>query len=155
MSTKKSDSGLEESGWYRAFLANIKTRIRTAQYEALRAANKELVSLYWDMGRLSLERQKESGWGKAVVERLAHDLQVEFPGVRGFSDQNQRGLCECLTFEHSLSNEAGEYLKGSHFHREMKGSYDRIPNRTLLCLGRVVLSTELKATNLSFLRLLI
>lgn len=88
MSTKKSDSGLEESGWYHAFLANIKTRIRTAQYEALRAANKELVSLYWDLGRLIVERQDKEGWGAAVIEKLAKDLQLEFPGKQGFSARN-------------------------------------------------------------------
>jgi len=70
------------------FLTDIKTRIKSAQYEALRAVNRELVTLYWDLGRLIVERQTQDGWGKAVVERLAHDLQIEFPDVRGFSDQN-------------------------------------------------------------------
>ncbi|MBE0537252.1 MAG: DUF1016 family protein [Phycisphaerae bacterium] len=64
------------------------TRIRRGQYQALRAANKELVDLYWDIGE-SLHRKQESlGWGKSVVETLASDLQIEFPGRNGFSAQN-------------------------------------------------------------------
>lgn len=66
----------------------MKERIRSAQYEALRAVNKELIALYWDIGRMIGERQQEKGWGKAVVETLAKDLQVEFPGVSGFSASN-------------------------------------------------------------------
>ncbi|SAL70955.1 hypothetical protein AWB70_07279 [Caballeronia cordobensis] len=73
---------------YTALLAEIKTRIQSAQYAALRAVNKELVGLYWDIGRLIVERQKSSGWGKAVVAQLAADLQTDFPGTGGFSASN-------------------------------------------------------------------
>ena len=88
MSTKKSDDGVLESGWYLSFLADIKIWIRSAQYEALRAANKEPLSLYWDLGRLIVERQDKEGWGAAVIEKLAKDLQLEFPGKQGFSARN-------------------------------------------------------------------
>src|SRR6266849_2408303 len=57
-------------------------------YEALKTVNKELISLYWDIGRMIVERQKGKTWGKAVVERLAKDLQAEFPGMQGFSAAN-------------------------------------------------------------------
>jgi predicted nuclease of restriction endonuclease-like (RecB) superfamily len=73
---------------YVNFFAEVKTRIRTAQYEALKAVNKELVGLYWDLGKMISEKQKEKGWGKSVVENLARDLQNEFPGQRGFSETN-------------------------------------------------------------------
>jgi predicted nuclease of restriction endonuclease-like (RecB) superfamily len=69
-------------------LGEVKERIRSAQYEALKAVNKELVGLYWDIGRLIVERQDVEGWGKAVVEQLAADLRTEFPGVGGFSASN-------------------------------------------------------------------
>ena len=77
-----------ESGGYLELLADIKQRIRSAQYEALKAVNKELIALYWDIGRIIQERQKGSTWGKAVVEHLADDLQKEFPGIQGFSARN-------------------------------------------------------------------
>lgn len=73
---------------YATVLAEIQGRIRAAQYDALRAVNRELVTLYWDIGRMIAERQQEGTWGKAVVETLAHDLQREFPGMSGFSARN-------------------------------------------------------------------
>ena len=76
------------SNFYRALLGEVKERIRSAQYEALKAVNKEMVGLYWDIGRLIVERQDVEGWGKAVVEQLAADLRTEFPGVGGFSASN-------------------------------------------------------------------
>jgi len=73
---------------YKELLGKIKQRIRSAQYEALRAVNKELISLYWDIGQMIVERQKEETWGKSVVKRLAEDLRAEFPGITGFSASN-------------------------------------------------------------------
>lgn len=73
---------------YGQLLVEVKERIRSAQYAALKAVNTELVGLYWDLGRMIVERQEQSGWGKSVVERLSQDLRKEFPGVAGFSVQN-------------------------------------------------------------------
>jgi len=73
---------------YATAFAEIKERIRRAQYAALKSVNKQLVGLYWDIGRIILERQAAEGWGKSVVERLSADLRQEFPGVGGFSVQN-------------------------------------------------------------------
>jgi len=73
---------------YKNFFFEIKERIYKAQYEALRQVNKELINLYWDIGKLIIEKQEKHKWGKAVVETLALDLQKEFPGIKGFSSQN-------------------------------------------------------------------
>ncbi len=73
---------------YANLLRDVKERIRSAQYAALKAVNKELIALYWDIGRMIVERQQGESWGKAVVENLAHDLQNEFPGIQGFSVRN-------------------------------------------------------------------
>jgi len=73
---------------YAAVLGEIKARVRAAQYEALRAVNRELVTLYWDIGRMIVERQQGDSWGQAVVKTLASDLQTEFPGMSGFSASN-------------------------------------------------------------------
>lgn len=69
-------------------LVEIKQRIRSAQYEALRAVNKELIALYWDIGQMIVTRQQGETWGKSVVEQLARDLQAEFAGISGFSARN-------------------------------------------------------------------
>ena len=73
---------------YGALLVAVKERVRAAQYQALKAVNKELVGLYWDIGRMIVGRQTDQSWGQAVVERLATDLRQEFPGIKGFSVQN-------------------------------------------------------------------
>lgn len=73
---------------YLHFLLEIKQRIREAQYAALKTVNKELIQLYWDLGKKIVERQEKYGWGKSIVETLARDLQKEYPGVKGFSIQN-------------------------------------------------------------------
>ncbi len=73
---------------YAGLLGAIKERIRSAQYAALKAANTEHIGLYWDIGRMIVERQQGDSWGKSVVQRLASDLQKEFPGVQGYSSQN-------------------------------------------------------------------
>jgi predicted nuclease of restriction endonuclease-like (RecB) superfamily len=73
---------------YKGLLTDIKQRIKSAQYEALKTVNKELIRLYWDIGRMIIERQKGDTWGKSIVEQLAKDLQKEFPGIGGFSSSN-------------------------------------------------------------------
>jgi len=73
---------------YVEFVTEIKSRIREAQYSALKVVNNELIGLYWDIGKGIIERQEKYSWGKAVVEKLAFDLQKEYPGVHGFSAAN-------------------------------------------------------------------
>lgn len=73
---------------YTDWLADLKTRIHTAQQRAALAVNRELVLLYWQIGRDILARQAEQGWGAKVIERLAHDLRSAFPDMKGFSRAN-------------------------------------------------------------------
>ena len=73
---------------YAALLAEVKERVRSAQYAALKAVNKELVGLYWDIGRLIVSRQADAAHGAAIAEQLAADLRQEYPGVSGYSRRN-------------------------------------------------------------------
>ncbi|KKF99581.1 PDDEXK nuclease domain-containing protein [Methanosarcina mazei] len=77
-----------ETSEYETLFGEVKNRILKGQYEALKAVNRELISVYWDIGKLIVERQKNETWGKSVVDQLSRDLQKEFPGVRGFSASN-------------------------------------------------------------------
>jgi predicted nuclease of restriction endonuclease-like (RecB) superfamily len=70
---------------YRQALETIKQRIQTAQVRAVWAVNAELLNLYWDIGRQLQQWQSERGWGAAVVEQMALDLQAAYPGIKGFS----------------------------------------------------------------------
>jgi predicted nuclease of restriction endonuclease-like (RecB) superfamily len=73
---------------YARFIAGIKERIRTAQVKAALAANAELVLHYWEIGSDILASQKHEGWGAKVIDRLAADLQREFPKLAGYSGRN-------------------------------------------------------------------
>lgn len=73
---------------YLDFLAQLKSRIARARLKAVRAVNRELVELYWDMGLAIKEKQAVHGWGDAVVKNIALDLVAAFPGNSGFSASN-------------------------------------------------------------------
>lgn len=73
---------------YSNFIKEIKQRIYKSQYEALKAVNKALISLYWEIGEEIYNQQQQKGWGKSIVEVLAAELQKEFPGIKGFSARN-------------------------------------------------------------------
>ncbi len=77
-----------QSGEYKDFLGAIKAQIKQAQIQAMVKVNQELTLLYWNIGNLILLRQKEFGWGNAVITQLAKDLKQEYPTMSGFSHRN-------------------------------------------------------------------
>ena len=83
MSTKSPSSVL-----YAGLLADIKQRVRYAQTRAWLSVNAELIRLYWEIGAMIDSRQRQEGWGSAVIPRLASDLHNELPEEKGFSERN-------------------------------------------------------------------
>lgn len=73
---------------YRDFLQQLKDDVRSSQLRATLSVNRELVLLYWRIGRQILERQERQGWGAKVIERLSADLRREFPEMKGLSARN-------------------------------------------------------------------
>lgn len=73
---------------YADLLGQIKQRIRQGQVKAVLSANAEMIAMYWDVGRMILDRQNLEGWGAAVIPRLSRDLRNELPEVKGFSERN-------------------------------------------------------------------
>lgn len=73
---------------YTDWLTELKTRIHSAQQRAALSVNRELILLYWQIGRDILERQAQQAWGAKVIERLSHDLRSAFPDMKGFSRAN-------------------------------------------------------------------
>lgn len=73
---------------YKKWVVELKTRIQSAQVKAAVAVNRELLELYWDLGREICEKQKVANWGDGLIEQLAKDLSAAFPGVKGFSRAN-------------------------------------------------------------------
>lgn len=82
---------------YLNFKNEITARIRSAQYEALKAVNKEMIALYWEVGKRITEQQTALGWGKSVVENLSRDIQKEFPGIKGFGVSNMWDMARFYT----------------------------------------------------------
>ena len=77
---------------YTAWLGEVKSRIQSARISAARSVNRDLILLYWDIGRGIVEKQEELGWGESVIERLSGDLRRAFPETRGFSPRNLRDM---------------------------------------------------------------
>lgn len=91
---------LSKSTEYQSLLASLKQRIQEAQVRAGLAVNRELVLLYWSIGREILSRQQEQGWGAKVIDSLARDLRRSFPGMQGLSPRNlkyMRAFAEAWT----------------------------------------------------------
>ena len=73
---------------YQELLAELKERIRSAQLRAGVAVNREMIVLYWQIGRDILIRQEKEGWGTKVIDRLAADLRRAYPDMTGLSPRN-------------------------------------------------------------------
>ena len=88
--------------FYGRFVEGIKKRIRTAQIRAALAANAQLVLHYWEVGRDILASQKREGWGAKIIDRLANDLQQEFPKLSGYSARNLKYMFVAVQPDHRL-----------------------------------------------------
>jgi predicted nuclease of restriction endonuclease-like (RecB) superfamily len=73
---------------YRQFIEDLKARVTAARISAARAVNRDLILLYWDIGRAIVEKQQVLGWGESVVEMVSADLRRGFPQINGFSPRN-------------------------------------------------------------------
>ncbi|MBM4049766.1 MAG: DUF1016 domain-containing protein [Planctomycetes bacterium] len=104
---KASMSDLTRLEGYAELLKDVKARIQAARTRAALAVNRELIVLYWDMGRMIVERQHQHGWGDAVIDRLSLDLRREFPDNTGFS---RRNLYLMRQF-HLTYRDAGEFVQ--------------------------------------------
>ena len=86
--TREGKPSAARPAGYANLLEGVKDRVRAAQLRAVVSVNRELILLYWDIGKIIVESQKTKGYGKQVVERLADDLHGAFPKMDGFSPRN-------------------------------------------------------------------
>ena len=111
------DQDLSVPSGYPELLESLKERVRTAQVRAALAVSRELVLLYWSIGRDILARQEREGWGTHVIERLGRDLQTAFPGVGGFSPRSlkyMRTFAEAWPEEEKVQQVAALLPWGHH-----------------------------------------
>lgn len=79
---------------YAALLKQVKARVVLAQKKAIYAANEEMLSMYWDIGKLLYESQKQIGWGNNALEQLSRDLKNDYPKIKGFSARICRSMIQ-------------------------------------------------------------
>lgn len=108
---KPEEKAAESFAGYDEFLNDLKSRIQTAQVRAGLAVNRELILLYWNIGREILSRQAAQGWGAKVITQLAKDLKSAFPEMKGFSRTNllyMRLFAETYADEQFVQQVAGQ-----------------------------------------------
>jgi hypothetical protein len=99
----KNDLAILATADYRKFIEELKARVTDARISAAGHVNRDLILLYWDIGRAIVEKQKTLGWGESVVETVAADLRRAFPGARGFSANNVWLMRQFVSETRSLS----------------------------------------------------
>ena len=85
---EKSEPGKDDFKDYGSLLKEIKQKVRTSQIKAALSVNKDLIALYWEIGRSIYRKQGEEGWGAKTIEKLAKDLKESFPHAKGYSRTN-------------------------------------------------------------------
>jgi len=83
-----ADTTMLTTAEYRQLIEDLKARVTAARISAARAVNRDLILLYWDVGRAIVEKQQALGWGESVVEMVSADLRRAFPQINGFSPRN-------------------------------------------------------------------
>jgi predicted nuclease of restriction endonuclease-like (RecB) superfamily len=112
---------------YLGFVAELKARIQSARISAARSVNRDLILLYWDIGRGIVEKQQTAGWGDAVVERLAADLRAAFPDLRGLSVANLWRMKQLY-----LAHTSPEFLAQAV--RETQAKRGKFPTKAVPCI---------------------
>lgn len=74
---------------YKEIFKNIKNEILKSQYKAMQVVNRELIFMYWNIGKIILENAK---WGNKFIDNLSMDLKLEFPTIKGFSIRNLKSM---------------------------------------------------------------
>lgn len=115
MTIETGDAGVPEG--YNEFIADLKQRVRTTRFRAMRAANTEVIRLFWSVGRDILDRQKNLGWGAKVVDRVAADMRREFPDQKGWTRRNlmyMRTLASVWTTEEEFVPQPAAQIPWGH-----------------------------------------
>lgn len=108
---------------YKAWLTELKTKVRSSQIKAAIAVNSALIEFYWELGKMIAE--KESSWGSKLIEQVSKDLMEEFPAMKGFSVSNLK-TCRLFFNYFSISSQSVNQLKKNT--KEVNLSHENLPN---------------------------
>lgn len=76
---------------YLDIVETIKLEIKSAQYKAAVSVNRELIMLYYNIGKIINEHKT---WGNKFIENLAADIRISFPGTKGYSIRNLKYMAK-------------------------------------------------------------
>ena len=85
----------------------IKGAIVRSRYQAAKLVTKELLGLYYAVGKYVSNNSREGSWGKGAIRQLSDNLQRELPGLRGFSESS---IKRCASF----MNNGWSFLQIAH-----------------------------------------
>lgn len=88
----KREEGFVVTDDYKAWIEEVKSKIRNSQIKASVKINYEMFDLYWNLGSNICEKQKQARWGDAFLNVMSNDLQKAFPGMSGFSVENLKHI---------------------------------------------------------------
>jgi predicted nuclease of restriction endonuclease-like (RecB) superfamily len=120
---------------YFKLLNEIKEKVLSAQIKAAISVNKELLNLYWDIGKIIYEKQKASSWGDSIIDILSKDLIKEFPNMKGFSRTNLFNIRQWYLF-YSGSEKKVQQLVG-----QLPGGHN------VIILNKIIAEYSLKNIN--------
>ena len=83
---------------YKAFIEEIKSKVKASQIKASIKVNEELLRLYWDIAKMVVTKQKEANWGEDFIGQISRDLKKEFPDIKGFSVTNIKYMRQWYLF---------------------------------------------------------
>ena len=79
---------MEMTKTYQEYITSLKKEVVQCRMKAVLSVNKELILLYWKIGKKILEMQEKEGWGAKIVQQISKDLKSAFPDMTGLSERN-------------------------------------------------------------------
>jgi len=110
-------------------LGEIKEKIRRSQLKAAVRLNTEFFNLYWDLGRMIVEKQNSSKWGDGLIKQLSNDLQAEFTGVQGFSLSNLKYVRKWYLFYNQQDTMSQQLVGQLHSEKSQQAVGQLIPEQ--------------------------
>jgi predicted nuclease of restriction endonuclease-like (RecB) superfamily len=98
---------------FRSWLEPIKQQIHQAQIKASFAINKEMIGLYWYLGKRIVEQQTFAKWGNGFIETVSKELCANFPQITGFSTDNIRFMKRMYLFYNQDNTSVAQLVQQS------------------------------------------
>lgn len=120
-------SAFLQNSEYKSWLAKLKQKFLQTQLKAAVKVNSSLLEFYWSLGADIVEKQKNSSWGDGFLKELSHDLMVEFPDIKGFSERNLKYIRQWFSFYSSHKSIGQQPVAQLTYSQQLVGQLTQIP----------------------------